>query len=285
MAWTSAQNKVISNQIYMGVQEQAQTPFFANTKWSGEAEDAQQVTIVGVGAVSIGTYTPGSDITPTVGSPTATVLAIDQYKQFYVTLDDTQKLVGDTAMKLAQKSTEAIYLESDNYLLTLATKTNFPTNWYAGASDAVVEVNSANIAGVLMELGEMLDENNVPMDMRSIIVPPSIKTKILIAMQKTGLSIQPVENVLLRRPGSFQAYGFNILTSNQYAPVGGSGTDYNIFFGHPDAIAAAYVPCKVESGRVEKQFADYTKGLFRFGGKVLDEKVGGVAYLQAKAEA
>jgi len=282
MAWTNAQNKIISNQIYLGVQEKAQTPFFANTKWSAESQDAQQVTIVGVGAVSIDTYTPGSDITPTVGSPTASVLAVDQFKQFYVTQDYTQKLVGDILTKLADKSTMALVLESDKYILnTLMTKVLFPTNWYAGVSDVAVDVNGANILSVLEDLGENLDENNVPMDQRSLVLPPSLITKVRIAMRKSGLSVEPVTNVLLNRAGSFRCEGFNILPSNQYT----NSTGYKVFYGHADAIASAYLEPVVESGKVEKQFADYTKGLFRFGAKVLDETVGGVAYLKPVAEA
>ena len=285
MAWTNAQNKVISNNIYIGIPQVSQLPFFANTRWSAEAENAKQVTIVGVGAVSIADYTPGSDITPTVGSPTATVLTIDQFKQFFVTLDDTEKLVGDTLNALSTKSTQALSMYGDAYLLTLATKANFATNWYAGSADAAIDVNSANILDVLDILGEKLDDQGVSQDGRFIVVPPKIKTKINTAMKETGLSIMPVENALLKKPGAFQVSGFNVLTSNQYAPITGSGTyDYKILYGTADAIAAAYIPPKVESGRLEKQFADYTKGLFSYGAKVLDEKTGGAAYLKVVAD-
>lgn len=285
MAYTNAQNKVVSDQIYLGVQEQSKFPFFANTKWSAEAANAKQVSIVNVGDVTIANYTAYTDMTPTQGSPSATVLAIDTFKSFFVTLDQTERLVGDQLNALATKATVKCALTADAAMLALATKANFATNWYAGSADAAVSTNTANVLDIIDTLGENLDAANVPENDRFIIAPPKLNTKIQRAMKESGLSLMPVENVLLKRPGSYSIGGFTVITSNQYVPITGSGTyDYKIFYGSANAVAAAYLSPVVESGKVEKQFADYVKGLFSFGMKVLDETQGGAAYLNIVAD-
>ena len=285
MAYTNAQNKVVSDLLYTGIQEQSKTPYFYNTQWSAEAADAKQVTIVNVGDVTIATYAPNNDMTPTQGSPSATVLSIDTFKSFFVTLDQTEKLVGDQLSALASKGSVKCALAADASALALATKANFPTNWYAGSSDAAVNVNTANVLDIIDSLGENLDATNVPESDRFIIVPPKLNTKILRAMKESGLSLMPVENALLKRPGSYNIGGFTIINSNQYVEVTGSGThDFKILYGSANAIAAAYTAPIVESGRLEKQFGDYVKGLFRYGMKVLDETQGGAAYLNVVAD-
>jgi hypothetical protein len=285
MAYTNAELLVMSSDIYMGVTEQSKLPFLANTRWSREATDATEVNILSVGDVTFETYVPGTPLTPLSPAPGSAKLKMDQLKGVAIASYDTQKLVAGYVQAVAQKAALKAATLPDNYIInTLLTKALFPTNWYAGTSDAGIEINGANALDILEDLGENLAEQNVMGD-RVIVAPPSITTKIRIAMRKAGLLSEQITNVVLNRPDAFKVSGFTILTSNQFSPVGGTGTDYNIFYGTADAIACGYNPMSLESQRMVLEPGDNVFGVLRFGAKVVDEKSGGVAYLQAKAEA
>jgi hypothetical protein len=72
--------------------------------------------------------------------------------------------------------------------------------------------------------------------------------------------------------------GFDLFVSNN---VNNDGTTYNCMFGSKDAISFAGQVTRVESGRVEKQFGDFVKGLYVYGSKVVRPDHLGVAYLAA----
>jgi hypothetical protein len=136
----------------------------------------------------------------------------------------------------------------------------------------------------LGDLAEMLDEQNVSVDGRCFIAPPSVVTKIRSGMRLAGLVSEPITDMVLNRPGSFKCQGFVIMSSNQFTAVGGSGNDYNCFYGTAEAIACGYNPLSLESQRMVLEPGDNVFGVLRFGAKVVDEKQGGVAYLNVVAD-
>lgn len=280
MAWTNALNNVISDMFVSGPVEQSKLPFIANTQWSDVAESSNQVTIITVASATTGTYTPGSDITIGTGGATNAILTCDQLDYFADEMDDSVKMVGQYAVAYGQKALQELALKSDKYVLSLATKANFPTNWYAGVSDAAVDVNGANILAVLEELTVNLDEENVPYDNRFIVVPPSLAAKIRLGAKKAAISVERSGDILFNGKVD-KIGGFNILISNQYTAITGA---YKCLYGHPDCIAAANKLPAIESFRPEKRFSTAIKALFRHGAKVINEKVGGAAYLKPVAE-
>lgn len=283
MAWTSALNKVVSDRIQIGMTEFSKFPFLANTVYSDILGSADEVSIVNVGAVSVATYVPGTDMADGTPAPTATTLKCDQYRSWNFTLDDTVKLVGDTAVQLANKHARTAALAADKYVLGLATKANFPTNWYAGSADAAIEVNSSIILDVIEELAKNMKDNDVPIGMGFVCLTSGMHTMVLRALRKSGLPLAEVSSAMFQ--GTVLRFaGLDIVQSNQYVETTASTKDFKILYGTVDAIAAASRSPTVESARKEKQFATYLKGLIQFGAKVTQEELGGAAYLKEVAE-
>lgn len=280
MAWDNALNQVISDMFINGPIEQTKFPFFANTKWQDVADSVDQVTLISVSSATIGTYNPAADITYGTGDASKLVLKCDQLKYFADALDDSVKLVGEYAIQYGQKSLAKMALESDKYILGLATKANFPTNWYAGVADAAIDVNGANILAVIDELAEKLDAQNVPAENRVLVVPPALNTKIKRGIVKAGVGVERSADSLFLGKAD-KVGGFNVVVSNQYVAAAGV---YTIFFGHADAIAAAAKAPSIESLRLQNRIADGIRSLMRFGAKVIDEKMGGAAKLKPVAE-
>lgn len=285
MAYTAAELLVMSNDIYMGATEDSKLPFLANTRWSREASDATEVNILSVGDVTFGTYSPGTAITPQAPAAGSTKLKMDQLKSVAISNWDTQKLVPGYVAAVGQKAAKAAAVLPDNYIVNnLLTKALFPTNWYAGVSDAAIGIKASTALGILGDLAENLDDTNVPADGRCFIAPPSVVTKIRSGMRLAGLVSEPITDQVLNRPGAFKCQGFTILSSNQFTAVGGSGNDYNCFYGTAEAIACGYNPLSLESQRMVLEPGDNIFGVLRFGAKVLDEKKGGVAYLNVVSD-
>jgi hypothetical protein len=282
MAWDNALNKVISDLISVGPTEESKLPFFANTDWSDTAESADEVTIVSLGAAVIKTFVPGTDITFGTGAASNAVLKCDQYKYFADTVFDTVKMISAYAIKYAEEALKKLALEADNYVMSLATKANFPTNWYSAAADAVQDVNSANIIEVIQELNEKLDLQNVPSEGRFITVDPSLYKVIKRGVKAAGLSLERSGDAFFEGK-AYMVDGMNIILTNQM--TGDTTNGWYCLYGNKDSIAAAVKPGAVESVRHEASFGDGIKSLLQFGAKVIQEKSGGAAFLRAIAEA
>jgi len=275
MAYTAAELLVMSNDIYMGATEESKLPFLANTRWSREATDATEVNILSVGDVTFETYTPGTALTPQAPAAGSAKLKMDQLEGVAIASWDTQKVVPGYVAAVGQKAAKKAATLPDNYIInTLMTKALFPTNWYAGVSDAAIDIKASTALAILGDLAENLDDTNVPVDGRCFIAPPSIVTKIRSGMRLAGLVSEPITDMVLNRPGAFKCQGFTILSSNQFTAVGGSA----------EAIACGYNPLSLESQRMVLEPGDNVFGVLRFGAKVVDEKQGGVAYLNVVAD-
>jgi hypothetical protein len=163
----------------------------------------------------------------------------------------------------------------------MATKANFAANWIAGNADAAINLGSVNILDLFDEMAERLNQAGAPEDGRFVSVPPKVYRDIMTRLRGSGLTAQQVTDGVFGGRATMIS-GLNVVLSNQYAPITGSGTfDYKLLYGHVDSIAAAYVDVQVESFRPEKRFADAIKGLFRYGAKVNDASIGGACYVDA----
>jgi len=285
MAYTAAELLVMSNDIYMGATEESKLPFLANTRWSREATDATEVNILSVGDVTFAPYSEGTAITPQAPAAGSAKLKMDQKQAVAISNWDTQKLVPGYVSAVGQKAAKIAAVLPDNYIInTLFTKALFPTGWYAGVSDAAIDIKASTALAILGDLAENMDDQNVSVDGRIFIAPPSVVTKIRSGMRAAGLVSEAITDVLLNRPGSFKVQGFVVMSSNQFTAVGGSGNDYNCFYGTSEAIACGYNPLSLESQRMTLEPGDNIFGVLRYGAKVVDEKQGGVAYLNVVAD-
>jgi len=277
MAWTSALNQVISDNLVTGPVEESKLPFFATTQWEDVADSVDQVSIVVVGDAASQTYVPGTDLTIDAGAASAVVLKCDQLKAIAIYVDDTTKMVGQYAVAYANKARQVLALLADKYVLALATKANFATGWIAGAADATININNVNALDQLDAVNEKLNTMAVPDAGRFICVPPSIYTKI---MKAAGVAAKTSDDFIFLGKAQ-KVRGLNILQSNQY-----TGTaPYLCLFGTAEAIAVANKPAVVEAPRDPKKFGVILKTLMRFGASVVNPGMGGVIKLTPVADA
>ena len=281
MAFTLAELTVMSNDIYTGITEQSKLPFLASTRWSTEAAGATSVVITSVGDITFNDIVNGTPATTQSPTPTQATLSIDHHKDFWVPAYDTQRLIPGFVQQTAQKAAAAAALLPDALVLSMATKANFSANWIAGSSDAAISFSSSTSLAQLDTINEVLAGQNVPEDQRFVCLPPKLYTRVLQGIRAAGIPAQESTDAMFQGR-AIKVCGLNIIQSNQYAVVTGSGTyDYRVLFGHTDAIACAYLPVQTKQQDINLGWGVNIGGKVEYGAKVINAKFGGAAYFVA----
>ncbi|MGM9594198.1 MAG: P22 phage major capsid protein family protein [Candidatus Onthomonas sp.] len=223
-----------------------------------------------VGDITISDYT-GSDISdPQELDSTMLDLVIDKAKYFNFQIKDVNnaqsnpKLV-DAAMQRASYGMNDVI---DQYLAALLLAGVDKGNVLYGDTDAVTPT-SANAYDYLVDLGVVLNEANVPMMGRWVVVPPWFHGLLLkdprFVGNGTGYSQAVLQGGLVG-----EAAGFQIHLSNNVPNT--SGAKYKVIAGTNAAGAFAEQLVELEAYRLEKNFSDAVKGLHVYGAKVIQPK-------------
>ena len=223
-----------------------------------------------VGDITISDYT-GSDISdPQELDSTMLDLVIDKAKYFNFQIKDVNnaqsnpKLV-DAAMQRASYGMNDVI---DQYLASLLLAGVDQGNVLYGDTDAVTPT-SANAYDYLVDLGVVLNEANVPMMGRWVVVPPWFHGLLLkdprFVGNGTGYSQAVLQGGLVG-----EAAGFQIHLSNNVPNT--SGAKYKVIAGTNAAGAFAEQLVELEAYRLEKNFSDAVKGLHVYGAKVIQPR-------------
>ena len=174
------------------------------------------------------------------------------------------KLV-DAAMQRASYGMNDVI---DQYLASLLLAGVDEGNVLYGDTDAVTPT-SANAYDYLVDLGVVLNEANVPMMGRWVVVPPWFHGLLLkdprFVGNGTGYSQAVLQGGLVG-----EAAGFQIHLSNNVPNT--SGSKYKVIAGTNAAGAFAEQLVELEAYRLEKNFSDAVKGLHVYGAKVIQPK-------------
>jgi N4-gp56 family major capsid protein len=255
-------------------------PGVANRDYEGEIKDkGNTVKINAIGAVTVSTYTKGSDhATPEELDDAQTTLVITESKMFNFAIDDVDK---------AQQSPKAMDAAMGEAGYALAnTADSFIAGKYTDAAAANLigstgspKTDLATLGRAyeyLLQLKTKLDEANVPTENRWCIVPPWFEE--LLLQDERFVSFGTMQNLENLKNGSIgKAAGFQIFLSNNVPNT--ASTEYRIMAGYPGAISFAEQINKVEAFRPERRFADAMKGLHLYGAKVV--RPAGLAVLTA----
>ncbi len=240
-----------------------------NRDYEGEIREAgNTVKIASIGDVEIGTYTKDEDINePVVLSDDDQTLTIDQQKyfNFYVdSIDRAQQNVNvlDEAMR---RSAWALKDTADSYLagvianaVATGNKIGSPTTPKVPTKDDAYEY--------LVDLGVLLDESNVPLDGRFVVVPAWFHGLLLKDERFIKAGTRRSDSTLANgEVGS--AAGFSIMKSNNVPNV--SGEKYKIVAGHSMATTYVEQVLDLQTYKPEKRFGDAVKGLHVYGAKVV----------------
>ena len=240
-----------------------------NRDYEGEIREAgNTVKIASVGDVSIGSYVKNEDIDdPQVLTDSEQSLLIDsaKYFNFYVdSVDRAQQNVNvmDEAMR---RSASALRAEADTYLAGLMQTAVTAGNTIGSTTTPVVPTKDSAYE-YLVDLGVLLDESNVPLDGRFVIVPAWFHG-LLLKDDRFVNAGSLRSDIALANGQVGEAAGFSILKSNNVPNT--AAAKYKIIAGHAVATSYAEQIIDIQTYKPEKRFGDAVKGLHVYGAKVV----------------
>lgn len=254
-----------------------------NNDWEGEIKGmGDTINIRTIPTITINSYTKGMNLTSQVPQSTPLTLNISKGKYFAVVLDDVDAVQADVKlmdmftndasqqMKIAIDGDVlgSVYADaaSGNYGATAGVSSG---NLNLGVTGTPRQVTSSTVLNLILDMGQALDEQNVPEDGRWIVMPPwmaaLIKNSDLKQAYLTGDSVSPLRNGKLGMIDRFTLYVSNNLTK----VTDGSYSTYNIIAGTRDAVSFASQITNVESIRSTTTFGNIMRGLNIYGFKTV----------------
>lgn len=241
-----------------------------NRDYEGEiSAEGNTVKIHSIGRVSVGTYTKNANMSaPETLTDAELTLLIDQSKYFNFQIDDVDAAqikpkVMDAAMREAAYALADV---TDQFIAALYTGIS-AGNWIGDDDAPKADLGTAGQPyKYLVDLGVLLDEDNIPSAGRWIVVPPWFHGLLLQDSKfVAGGGTQAESTVRNGMIGT--AAGFTILKSNNVPNT--AGDKYKIIAGHSMAWSYAEQINSVEAYRPELRFADAVKGLHLYGAKIV----------------
>ena len=268
MAVTSFIPELWSARLLYNLEKNHVATNLVNRDYEGEIKQAgDTVHINTLGAVSVRTYTQGTDLSYDALSTSDQTLEIDQQKYFAFNIDDVDKAQAagdlmDTAMGRASYSLADV---SDAFLLGKIAAGGSSDN-YVGSSGSPIALTKDNIYQYIIALRTKLDKQNVPTQGRTLVIPPEAYALLLQDARFTsvnGVAEGVITNGLVGRVAGFDIYmSNNVVKSSAATPV------YSMTAQISDATTYAEQIVKTEALRPEASFSDAVRGLHVYGAKV-----------------
>ncbi len=241
-----------------------------NRDWEGEiAQKGDTVRINSVGPVTVFDYARNTDMpAPEALTDAQTTLQITKSKAFNFAIDDIDKAQGNPAVMDAaiQESAFALRDGVDTFIAALYTDIA-SANFIATDAAPKTDLGTAGKAyEYLVDLGVILDDNDVPEEDRWAVVPPWFHG----LLQKDDRFVKAgtaATDEVLRNGRVGEAAGFTVLRSRN-VPSTTSTTSFKVMAGHSVAWTFAQQVSEVEAYRPERRFADAVKGLLLYGAKL-----------------
>jgi hypothetical protein len=242
-------------------------PGVVNRDYEGQIANAgDSVKITGLADPTIGTYTAHTDITIEDVDDNTQSLLIDQAKYFAFEVDDIERrqALGGVMDEQARKAAYKLRDVPDQFVAGLMNTGRDAANQIA--EQTVTAASATKAYDVLVDLGVILDGDNVPSEGRWAIVSPGFHGLLL----KDSRFVGHEGGNAVRANGSVgEAAGFSIRKSNNVPAGPGAGAGLNMLAGHSMALTYAEQIASVEAARMEKRFGDLLKGLHLYGAKVI----------------
>ncbi|MEV0639036.1 N4-gp56 family major capsid protein [Streptomyces sp. NPDC050619] len=244
-------------------------PGVVNRDYEGDiAQYGDTVHITTLADPTVGTYTPHADITIEDVDDSDQTLLIDQAKYFAFEVDDVEKRQarngGAVLTEQARKAAYKLRDVADQYVAGLMAAG-------VSAGNIVAEQTLATPAAaynLLVDLGVILDVDDVPSEGRWVVVTPAFHG--LLLKDERFVAAGDAAGAATRANGMVgEAAGFSIRKSNNHPAGPGAGAGRLILAGYSGAATYAEQINNTEAARKEKGFADIVKGLHLYGGKVV----------------
>lgn len=256
----------------------------ANTDYEGEIKNmGDTVHIRTKPTITIRDYQVNQDLLVERPSSNIIDLTIDYAKYFNEALDDVMEVQSDINMLSlwSDDAAEQMKIVIDTSVLTLldpgvnsankgATAGKISLNINLGASGAPIALTPINVLDSIVDLGTVLDEQNIPESGRWLVIPPwvaaLIKKSDLRNASISGDGVSLMRNGRLGMIDRFTLYSSNLLPT----ATEGATNAFRIFAGHAHGFTFASQITKMETMRSERSFSTLLRGLQVYGAKVLD---------------
>jgi hypothetical protein len=239
-----------------------------NRDYEGDINDVgDSVKINSIGRVTVASYVKNStSITPETLDDAQQVLLIDTADYYAFEIDDIDKaqqkpkLMGDAMKEAAWGLADA----SDVNVVTALAAGVQTANIRAAATAVGTGPTDDDAYEILVDLGVLLDNANVPDAGRWVVVPNWYHGVLLKDARFVSFGTDKNRETL-KNGVIGEAAGFTIAKSNN-VPV--SGSAYTVIAGHKEAATFADQIMEPEGFRPENAFSDAMKGLHVYGYKV-----------------
>lgn len=257
-----------------------------NNDWEGEIKDqGDKVNIRTIPTITISDYTKGMSLASQVPTSTPIVLSIDYGKYFNVIVDDVDATQADVKLMdmFTNDAAQQMKIAIDSLVLTqLATGGASTTplaaaanqgnsagassgNLALGVTATPVTLTKSNVLDTILNMGQALDEQNVPEDGRWLVIPAwmgaLIKNSDLKQAYLTGDDTSILRNGKMGMIDRFTLY----VSNNLYT----ASSKTTIMAGTRDAVSFASQITNVETLRSTSTFGNIMRGLNVFGFKVV----------------
>jgi len=256
----------------------------ANTDYEGEIRNmGDKVKIRTKPTITIRDYTTDQQLVVERPSSSTVELTISFAKYFNEVLDDVFELQADLNLlsMWADDASEQLKITIDTSVLNLidagvssfnagSTAGKISGNIDLGASGAPAVLTPSTVLNYFVDLGTVLDEQNIPETGRWLVLPPwvagMVKKSDLRNASISGDGSSLLRNGRLGMIDRFTLYASNLLPT----ATEGSATAWRIFAGHPHGLTFASQISKIETLRSEQTFGTLLRGLQVYGAQVLD---------------
>jgi hypothetical protein len=258
MANYNSIEKIISAEILRTNEDNLLANTVCNTDFAGDIKDrGDSVVFIGLNDPTV--YDYNGSITYEDIDDSSLQLLIDQDKAFSFKIKDIEALRSSIGLEDSQTKRASYLLknEVDTYVFSLYGE--------AGTTMDATEATPENVLQTVAEMKQALEEANVPDGRTWIVVPPFIKTKLMLA----GIKFQINNGVNGTGAVAFtDELGCDIYVSNQLA------TDESgrvmMLAGSYSAIAYAEQVLETQVlDRLENSFDKAVRGRLVFGAKVI----------------
>jgi hypothetical protein len=255
----------------------------ANTDYEGEIKNQGDVVHIRTKpTITIHDYTVNQDLLIERPSSNIVDFTIDFAKYFNEALDDVMEVQSDINLLSlwSDDAAEQMKINIDTQCLGLIdagvdaankglTAGKISLNINLGTTGTPYQLTPLNVVDAIVDMGNCLDEQNIPETGRWLVIPPWVAAMI----KKSDLRNASIsgDGVSMSRNGRLGMIDRFILYSSNLLPtaVEGSATAFRIFAGHPTGPSFASQITKMETIRSERSFSTLMRGLQVFGFKIL----------------
>lgn len=260
----------------------------ANTDYEGQIKDqGDKVNIRMLPSITVRNHVKGQDLDYENPLPSYVSLNIDKGKYWAIDIDavDEKQADIDYVTKWAVHASETLKISVDADVLgniyddvhasnAGATAGADSGNINLGTTDAVVGLTSSTIVNKIVDLGTVLDEQDVPEEGRWLVVPPwacgLIKQSDLKDASITGDATSPLRTGLIGMIDRFKVYRSRQLATASDTSDGSTAvTATKMLFGHPSALTFASQMVKSETLPNPRAFGKLLRSLQVYGYKVV----------------